>query len=49
LAYKSIKFVTRIELTDKRVDGWWTRANSVYPWRAPVPADRLREPDPRKD
>lgn len=48
LAYKSIKFVTRIELTDKRVDGWWTRANSIYPWHAPVPGDRLAEPDPRK-
>lgn len=47
LAYKSIKFVTRIELTNRPVDGWWTRANAIYPRHAPVPADRLREPDPR--
>lgn len=48
LAYKSTKFVTRIEFTDRPVDGWWTRANAIYPWFAPVPSDRLREPDPRK-
>jgi DMSO/TMAO reductase YedYZ molybdopterin-dependent catalytic subunit len=42
LAYKSIKFVTRIRFTDRPVPGWWTRANPVYPWKAPVPAHRLR-------
>ncbi len=49
LAYKSIKFVTRIEFSDTFVEGWWTRANSVYPKQAPVPASRLRKPDPRQD
>lgn len=42
LAYKSIKFVQRIEFTNKRRDGWWTLANSVYPWEALVPRRRLR-------
>lgn len=48
LAYKSIKFVTRLELTDRAVAGWWTRANPVYPVHAPVDAGRLRRPDPRR-
>ena len=48
LAYKSIKFVERIEFTEKPVDGWWTRANSIYPRVAPVQPSRLREPDPRR-
>jgi DMSO/TMAO reductase YedYZ molybdopterin-dependent catalytic subunit len=43
LAYKAIKFITRIELTSGPVDGWWTRANSTYPRHAPVPASRLRD------
>lgn len=47
LAYKSIKFVARIEFAATPVDGWWTRANPIYPSVAPVPAGRLRTPDPR--
>jgi len=46
-AYKSIKFVTRVEFTDKAVPGWWTRANPIYPVHAPVEVRRLRTPDPR--
>lgn len=42
LAYKSIKFVHRIEFTDKQQPGWWTLANPIYPMDAPVPKDRLR-------
>lgn len=48
LAYKSIKFVTRAEFTAAPVEGWWTRANPIYPMNAPVQADRLRTPDPRR-
>ncbi|WP_034608630.1 molybdopterin-dependent oxidoreductase [Desulfovibrio aminophilus] len=48
LAYKSIKFVTRVEFTDRSVPGWWTRANPIYPVRAPVPVSRLRVRDPRR-
>lgn len=48
LAYKSIKFVARIEFAAAPVDGWWTRANPIYPSSAPVPAGRLRTPDPRR-
>jgi DMSO/TMAO reductase YedYZ molybdopterin-dependent catalytic subunit len=47
LAYKSIKFVTRAEFTAAPVQGWWTRANPIYPVNAPVQPDRLRKPDPR--
>lgn len=47
LAYKGAKFVTRLEFTAKPVDGWWTRANAIYPAVAPVEAGRLRRPDPR--
>ncbi|MBU1229959.1 MAG: molybdopterin-dependent oxidoreductase [Proteobacteria bacterium] len=47
LAYKSIKFVTRVEFTEAAVPGWWTRANPVYPVHAPVQKHRLRTPDPR--
>jgi DMSO/TMAO reductase YedYZ molybdopterin-dependent catalytic subunit len=43
MAYKSIKFVWRLEVTDSAVDGWWTRANPIYPYEAPVPPDRLRK------
>jgi len=42
LAYKSIKFVTRIEITDRPAKGWWTLANPIYPMEAPVPSHRLR-------
>ena len=47
LAYKSIKFVTRLEFAAKPVDGWWTRANAIYETNAPVPPDRLRQKAPR--
>ncbi|MDR3641213.1 MAG: molybdopterin-dependent oxidoreductase [Humidesulfovibrio sp.] len=47
LAYKSIKFVTRAEFTAAPVQGWWTRANPIYPVNAPVDPHRLRSPDPR--
>jgi hypothetical protein len=43
LAYKSIKFVHRIEFVDKVSPGWWTLANPIYPVDAPVPASRLRK------
>jgi len=43
LAYKSTKYVTRIELTDRAVKGWWTLANPIYPVEAPVPPDRIRK------
>ena len=43
LAYKSIKYVTRIEFAAERSPGWWTRANPIYPIEAPVPAGRLRK------
>lgn len=45
LAYKSIKYVTRIEFTQKPQPGWWTLANPIYPIEAPVPASRLRGKD----
>jgi hypothetical protein len=43
LAYKSIKFVYRIEFSDKQQPGWWTLANPIYPVDAPVPEKRLRK------
>jgi DMSO/TMAO reductase YedYZ molybdopterin-dependent catalytic subunit len=43
LAYKSIKYVTRIELAEKAAKGWWTLANPIYPPVAPVPKERLRK------
>jgi len=43
LAYKSIKFVTRIEFIMGERPGWWTLANPIYTINAPVPADRLRK------
>ena len=43
LAYKSIKFIQRIEFTDKVQPGWWTLASSFYPVDAPVPEHRLRQ------
>ena len=43
LAYKSCKFVRRIEFTTKREPGWWTKANPGYPSEAPVPESRLRK------
>lgn len=47
LAYKSIKFVTRVEFTATAQAGWWTRANPIYTVNAPVQKRRLRTPDPR--
>lgn len=47
LAYKSIKYVHRVEFTDRAVAGWWTRANPIYPVHAPVQSARLRTRDPR--
>lgn len=43
LAYKSIKFVTRIELSSKLQEGWWTLANPIYDWQAKVSPGRLRK------
>ncbi len=48
LAYKSIKFVHRIEFTDTMNPGWWTLANPVYDTEATVPPSRLR-PKPGTD
>lgn len=42
LAYKSIKFVTRIELSSRLQEGWWTLANPIYDWQAKVSPGRLR-------
>ena len=41
LAYKSIKFVTRVELASAPREGWWTAANPIYPMDAPVPPGGL--------
>ena len=35
-AYKSIKFVHRVEFAKKKRLGWWTLADPVYDWRAYV-------------
>ncbi len=43
LAYKSIKFVYKIEFVAEENPGWWTLANPVYPVHAPVPSSRLRK------
>lgn len=40
-AYKSAKYVHRIELTDRPVDGFWVAAG--YPYDAEVPPGLLRE------
>jgi DMSO/TMAO reductase YedYZ molybdopterin-dependent catalytic subunit len=40
LAYKSAKYVHRIELTDRAVEGFWVKAG--YPYEALVPEGRLR-------
>ncbi len=42
LAYKSIKFVSRIEFIKGERPGWWTLANPIYTTVARVPASRLR-------
>lgn len=36
LAYKSIKFVNRIEFAKKKQLGWWTLAHSIYSWDAEI-------------
>lgn len=41
LAYKSAKYVTRIELTDHPVAGYWV--NRGYPYDGEVPESRLRD------
>jgi DMSO/TMAO reductase YedYZ molybdopterin-dependent catalytic subunit len=43
LAYKNIKYVARMELSDTQQKGWWTLANPIYPVDAPVPRFRLRK------
>lgn len=43
MAYKSIKFIQRIEFTDRVQPGWWTLSSSFYPVDAPVPEHRLRK------
>jgi DMSO/TMAO reductase YedYZ molybdopterin-dependent catalytic subunit len=40
LAYKSAKYVDRLELTDKPVEGFWVAAG--YDYNAEVPKERLR-------
>jgi DMSO/TMAO reductase YedYZ molybdopterin-dependent catalytic subunit len=36
LAYKSIKFVHRIEFSKKKQLGWWTLENPVYSWEGHI-------------
>jgi DMSO/TMAO reductase YedYZ molybdopterin-dependent catalytic subunit len=45
LAYKSIKFISRIEFIRGKQPGWWTLANPIYSIEARVPASRLRKRD----
>jgi DMSO/TMAO reductase YedYZ molybdopterin-dependent catalytic subunit len=40
-AYKSIKFVSRVEFAEEMREGWWTLANPIYDVDAAVPEDRL--------
>lgn len=40
LGYKNAKYVDRIELTNKQLDGYWVTAG--YPYKGEVPAARLR-------
>jgi DMSO/TMAO reductase YedYZ molybdopterin-dependent catalytic subunit len=42
LAYKSIKFISRIEFINGERAGWWTLANPIYPIVARVPKSRLQ-------
>jgi DMSO/TMAO reductase YedYZ molybdopterin-dependent catalytic subunit len=42
LAYKSIKFISRIEFIKGERPGWWTLANPIYTAVARVPKGRLR-------
>jgi len=43
LAYKSIKFISRIEFIKGERAGWWTLANPIYAIEARVPKSRLRQ------
>jgi DMSO/TMAO reductase YedYZ molybdopterin-dependent catalytic subunit len=45
LAYKSIKFITKIEFIKGERPGWWTLANPIYAIKARVPENRLRRGD----
>lgn len=40
LAYKNPKYIYRIELTDKPIDGYWVKMG--YPYEGKVPESRLR-------
>jgi len=42
LAYKSIKFISRVEFIKGERPGWWTLANPIYTIEARVQKDRLR-------
>jgi len=46
LGYKSIKFVSRIELVKSERPGWWTLANPMYTVKARVPKGRLSVKNP---
>jgi DMSO/TMAO reductase YedYZ molybdopterin-dependent catalytic subunit len=48
LAYKSIKYVERIQFASSSRPGWWTLANPIYPIFAPVPKSRLRGEKPER-
>jgi len=41
LAYKNAKFIYRVELSDKAIDGYWVQRG--YPYDANVPEGRLRQ------
>jgi DMSO/TMAO reductase YedYZ molybdopterin-dependent catalytic subunit len=41
LAYKNAKYIYRVELSDKAVDGYWVKLG--YPYDAIVPEGRLRQ------
>ncbi|MFH0825398.1 MAG: molybdopterin-dependent oxidoreductase, partial [Pseudomonadota bacterium] len=43
LAYKSIKFVHRMEFVDEMKEGWWTIANPIYDVEAEVPTWMLED------
>ena len=43
LAYKGIKFISRIEFIKGERPGWWTLANPIYTIEARVPKSRLRQ------
>ncbi len=41
-AYKSIKFIGRVEFSQEKKAGWWTAANPIYTWEAKVSESRLK-------